>query len=294
MTQCDSQSQTNRGTALQIQMEATHYGLRIAMPISPDEDSLLELLSRIPSNAYHLTGEQGIAFDFQSRACSPTLLVRLLQDVVWSKQVRVTAWLSSNEGSQRLFRDAGLSVTEPAAPANVDEESEREEEEHHEGEDREAEGYDGGAYDREDDDEERDYEYEDSSGLEIVSGSMRSGQHVELPGDVVLWGHLNSGAEISAGGSVVVAGRMQGLVHAGMEGREDVFILAGAFEAPQLRLGRKICYADPSTTGWGKSVLIALGENGTMAIRENNFLKSPGEPPGPWTPSPDLDGTPRD
>ena len=62
--------------------------------------------------------------------------------------------------------------------------------------------------------------------------------------------------------------------------------LNGAFEAAQVRLGRKIGYADETTPGWGKSVLITVEEDGALAIRENTFLKPPPET-GAWAPAPE-------
>ncbi len=106
---------------------------------------------------------------------------------------------------------------------------------------------------------------------------MRSGDSLVTAGDVLLWGHLNAGAEIKAGGNIIVAGKLRGLVHAGQglknnnaNNNERVFVMAGSFEARQLRIGRKLCYADENTAGWHKSVLITL-EDGMPMIRENKF-----------------------
>ena len=237
----------SRGSGAQIRMVGTRYGIRIFLPVSSSEETLLELLSRIPPQAYQLPDSEGIVLDFQSRACSEQLLLQLLKDVVWGKGFRVLAWLSDNEKSLQLFRGSGFAVTEPVAVPTPPKELPRATKE------REA------------------------PRGRIVYNSMRSGQVVEAEGDVVLWGHLNSGAEISAGGSVIVSGKLKGLVHAGCGGREDVFVMAGSFEAQQVRLGHKLCYADPSTAGWQKPVLIVI-EDGEPIIRENEFLSGAAEP----------------
>ena len=247
-----------RGTEVQIRMERRPYGIHITMPMTPSEAALLDLLLRIPSKAYLLPMEEGIVLDFQSRVCSPGFLVRLMQKLVWGKHVRVLAWLSTNEETLRLFRSSGLSVEEPHQPL--------------ENESlttpilspqRMAEAGLG-----------------NRPALKAVYTSLRGGQTIEAPGDVLLWGHLNPGAEIIAGGNVVVAGRLRGLVHAGqvgpvgtpMSGEADVFIMAGSFESPQVRLGNKLCYADDSISGWRKPVLITL-EDGEPIIRVSNFLR---------------------
>jgi len=99
---------------------------------------------------------------------------------------------------------------------------------------------------------------------------LRSGQNIEHGGDVILWGHLNAGAEILAAGSVLVAGRLKGIVHAGRDGRKDVYVLAGSFETPQVRVGRRLCYADESMSWWGETVLITV-EDEKLIVREGHF-----------------------
>ena len=100
------------------------------------------------------------------------------------------------------------------------------------------------------------------AGPLIVNRSLRSGQHKEHPGDVVLVGHLNDGAEIFAGGSVCVLGRLKGLVHAGRGGAEGIYVMAASFEPQQLRFGDKLCdQFGPSMKWWKKPVIITLEDN---------------------------------
>ncbi|MCR5346980.1 MAG: hypothetical protein K6E38_04315 [Fretibacterium sp.] len=239
-------------------MERRPYGIRIIMPVLPSEGTLLDILLRIPSKAYLLPKEEGIVLDFQSRVCSSVFLVRLMQKLIWGKRVRVLAWISTNAETLSLFRSFGLSVEEPhqpiegkslttpvVSPPKAPEVSLR-----------------------------------NPVMLKLICTSLRGGQTIEAPGDVILWGHLNPGAEIIAGGNVVVAGRLRGLVHAGQvsnaetpeSNASDIFILAGSFESPQIRIGNKLCYPDASTYGWGESVLITL-EDGKPTIRVNSLLK---------------------
>ena len=228
----------------QIRLERTHYGIKFYLPDGLPEDELLRLLVRIPAGAYKLPDGQGVALDFSGRECSRRLILHMLNSIVWEKGITVTAWLSGNEASIRLFRAAGLSVTEP--PLSIT--------------GARAQG------------QPRQQEHKHIPGLKVVFGSMRSGHKVDTEGDVLVWGHLNPGAEIKAGGSVIVAGRLLGVVHAGGFGREDVFVWAGSFETPQVRLANKLCYADQkSTSCWRKGVLITLEES-TPVIREYKFF----------------------
>lgn len=69
-----------------------------------------------------------------------------------------------------------------------------------------------------------------------VRKNLRSGQRVEFPGHVVVFGDVNHGAEISAGGDVVVLGHVRGTVHAGCNGEEDARVVALNLHAPQVRI----------------------------------------------------------
>ncbi|MBQ2615342.1 MAG: hypothetical protein IJG51_03340 [Synergistaceae bacterium] len=235
-----------RRTGTQIKLERTHYGIKFYLPEALSEDELLKLLVRIPPSAYKLPEEQGVALDFSGRECSRRLILHMLNSIVWEKGIRVVSWLSGSEESRKLFKAAGLSVTEP--PLNLSDAKKPES-------------------------PETSHEHNHIPALKIVYGSMRSGHKVDTEGDVLVWGHMNPGAEIVAGGSVIVAGKLLGVVHAGGYGRTDVFVWAGQFETPQVRIANKLCFADPkSTTCWRKSVLITL-EDGTPVIRENKFLQ---------------------
>ena len=238
-------------------MERTHYGMKFFLPETLSEYDLLKLLGRIPATAYKLPEGQSIALDFANRKCSRSLILHMINSIVWEKDIKVSAWLSNNEESLKFFSAAGLSLREPEeinkekiAPEVKIKKSEEKIpasivpiEEHK----------------------------EHISALKVVYNSMRSGQRIESEGDVIVWGHLNPGAEVVAGGSIIVAGRLLGVIHAGGYGREDVFVWAGCFETPQVRIANKLCYADSKTTAcWRKSVLITL-EDGTPMIRENKF-----------------------
>jgi septum site-determining protein MinC len=74
----------------------------------------------------------------------------------------------------------------------------------------------------------------------FVEGTLRSGQKVEHPGDVVVIGDVNPGAEISAGGNIVVMGILRGIAHAGLNGTEGAFVAALVLQPTQLRIHQTI------------------------------------------------------
>ena len=239
----------------QIKWERTDYGMKFLLPEIMTEDELLKNLVKIPASAYKLPENQGVVLDFAGRNCSRRLILHMINSIVWEKGIKILAWLSTNQDSLKLFKTAGLTLNpdlnlnhalnEPAKSTektNANNEIQKSEPKKR------------------------------ISALKVVYNSMRSGQRIESDGDVLVWGHLNPGAEIVAGGSIIIAGKLLGVVHAGGFGREDVFVWAGCFETPQVRISNKLCYADQNSTNcWKKSVLITL-EDGTPVIRENKFV----------------------
>jgi septum site-determining protein MinC len=79
----------------------------------------------------------------------------------------------------------------------------------------------------------------------VIRRTLRSGQVIHHPGDIVIIGDVNPGAEIKAGGSVIVWGRLRGSVFAGAaNGRSsDAVVCALRLSPMQLRIGDHITRA---------------------------------------------------
>ena len=71
-------------------------------------------------------------------------------------------------------------------------------------------------------------------------GTLRSGEHLDSEGDVLLLGDVNPGARISAEGDVMVWGRIRGVAHAGKGGNKKAKIIALELRPLQLRIADKI------------------------------------------------------
>jgi septum site-determining protein MinC len=70
--------------------------------------------------------------------------------------------------------------------------------------------------------------------------TVRSGQVIRHPGDVIIIGDVNAGGEVIAGGSVVIWGRVRGVVHAGAMGDSSAVICALELVPTQLRIADRI------------------------------------------------------
>lgn len=67
-------------------------------------------------------------------------------------------------------------------------------------------------------------------------GTIRSGQELKYPTNIVIIGDVNPGAEVTAAGDIIVLGRLRGVVHAGAGGRERAQVIALKFCPTQLRI----------------------------------------------------------
>ncbi len=80
--------------------------------------------------------------------------------------------------------------------------------------------------------------YEMLERQEIVSVAtiVRSGQVLEVPGDLLLVGDVNPGGTVRAGGNIFIMGALKGMAHAGFEGRDEAVIVASFMTPSQLRI----------------------------------------------------------
>src|SRR5690625_1752948 len=65
---------------------------------------------------------------------------------------------------------------------------------------------------------------------------IRSGQVLEVIGDLLLIGDVNPGGEVKATGNVYILGKLNGVAHAGVEGDDSALIIASYMNPHQLRI----------------------------------------------------------
>jgi septum site-determining protein MinC len=219
------------GDSAGIVLKGAGYGIRMIFPEGGSEDVLLAELERLFSESSLLSGSLGVALDFQGRKISRYFIQKILSDYVWARRMKILSWISLDGETQDDLRGMGVATGEP-----VPERSERRE--------------------------------KTSGGALLLNRSLRSGQRVEHDGDVILIGHVNDGAEVMASGNICVWGRLKGVAHAGLDGEEDRTVVAGQFEARQVRIGGKVSSPLGSEMEWwGKPVIITL-ENNSLVVRE--------------------------
>jgi len=71
-------------------------------------------------------------------------------------------------------------------------------------------------------------------------GTVRSGEYLESPEDLLILGDVNPGAKVSAEGNIIIWGRLLGIAHAGSKGNSKATISALQLSPVQLRIAKKV------------------------------------------------------
>ena len=100
------------------------------------------------------------------------------------------------------------------------------------------------------------------SELLFHKGTLRSGDHLQSDGDILLLGDVNPGALISADGDVMVWGRLRGTAHAGQHGEKQARIIALQLRPVQLRIADVVARGpeDQPQTGLVEQARLQDGE----------------------------------
>ena len=80
----------------------------------------------------------------------------------------------------------------------------------------------------------------ETNRFETYVGIVRSGQTLRVTGDVLVLGDVNPNGRIEAGGNVHIAGKLKGIVHAGVNGNEEAIVYASHFEPTHVLIGNHV------------------------------------------------------
>ncbi|MGA1483693.1 septum site-determining protein MinC [Vulcanococcus sp. DEBay_Sum29NL08_54] len=106
----------------------------------------------------------------------------------------------------------------------------------------------------------------EASDLTIHRGTLRSGDHLQVDGSVLVLGDVNPGARVSANGDVRVWGRLRGIAHAGQAGNTAARVVALQLRPLQLRIADAVARGpeDLPPPGFSEEALLL---DGAIAIR---------------------------
>ena len=101
-----------------------------------------------------------------------------------------------------------------------------------------------------------------ASDLLVHRGTLRSGDHLQAEGSVLLLGDVNPGARLSAAGNVLVWGRLRGIAHAGVSGNREARIVALQLRPLQLRIAEVVARGPEGLPppGLAEQALLVEGE----------------------------------
>lgn len=102
----------------------------------------------------------------------------------------------------------------------------------------------------------------------LIQRTIRSGQSIRYPGNVVVMGDVNPGGEVIAGGNIIVMGHLRGVVHAGALGSEDAVVAAFKLQPTQLRIANHITRAPDGEEATPLQPEIAKIQNGVVVIEK--------------------------
>lgn len=77
----------------------------------------------------------------------------------------------------------------------------------------------------------------------FIRKTIRSGQLINYPGNIVIIGDINSGAEVVAKGNIVVLGSIKGQVKAGIDGNDKSIIAAFSLQPEVLQINEILTIA---------------------------------------------------
>lgn len=70
--------------------------------------------------------------------------------------------------------------------------------------------------------------------------TIRSGQVLQAPGDILLIGKIHPGGTIRASGSIFILGELLGLAHAGFDGDNEAIVVADFQTDAQIRIAESV------------------------------------------------------
>lgn len=106
----------------------------------------------------------------------------------------------------------------------------------------------------------------DGENTILLQRTLRSGQSIRYPGNVVIMGDVNPGAEVVAGGNIIVMGNLRGVAHAGATGNEDALVAAFRLNPSQLRIANHFTRAPDGKYPEPQQPEIARIAGGTLVI----------------------------
>lgn len=108
----------------------------------------------------------------------------------------------------------------------------------------------------------------------FIRKTIRSGQVINYPGNIVIVGNVNPGSEVHAAGNIIVLGMLKGYAHAGNNGNDKAIIAAFSLQ-PQIIHIANIMTRSPEDDVKPQYPEVAKIKNGNIIVEPylpNNYI----------------------
>ncbi|WP_409301936.1 septum site-determining protein MinC [Peribacillus sp. SCS-155] len=117
--------------------------------------------------------------------------------------------------------------------------------------------------------------WKEENAITTVAKIVRSGQILQVPGDLLLIGDVNPGGTIAAGGNIYVMGVLKGIAHAGCFGNREAIIAASVMKPSQLRISDAVNRAPDEYIEDGHGMECAfINDNNQIIVDKLQVLKN--------------------
>ncbi|MCY0879178.1 MAG: septum site-determining protein MinC [Firmicutes bacterium] len=106
----------------------------------------------------------------------------------------------------------------------------------------------------------------------VLRQTVRSGQRISHPGDLIVVGDVNPGATLMAGGDIMVFGWLRGVAYAGQPDDATRAIYALRFDPSQVRIAGMLALGNADGSGTPEKALI---ENGEVVVKPWQDIRLP-------------------
>jgi septum site-determining protein MinC len=106
----------------------------------------------------------------------------------------------------------------------------------------------------------------------VIRHTVRSGQRLSHPGDLIIVGDVNPGATVMAGGDVMVFGWLRGVAYAGQPDDPTRAIYALRFDPSQVRIASALALGNSEGSGNPEKALI---EDGELVVKPWHDIRLP-------------------
>ncbi|CAM2798323.1 septum site-determining protein MinC [Dellaglioa algida] len=114
----------------------------------------------------------------------------------------------------------------------------------------------------------------ENDNVHLSYRTIRSGQIVDLKGDVLFLGKLHQGGQLRATGNIFVMGEVQGVIHAGFENDTDSIIVGNVSAASQVRIGELVDIIDDEKVTNSQDTVIYVNDLHIIDYGNRDELKS--------------------